>query len=322
RDLSRTTTDLSVSMSAPASGTSGTNATVTMTVKNNGPNQVSGATLRDMYTAGATFVSVTSSTGTCGSIPVVQCDLGDLANGATAAVTLVLQLTTPGSVTNTATISGNLPDSNLGDNTATATTNVTGAIYSLLPSLSSLSPQAQLAGAPNLTLTVNDSNFSSDSVVNWNNTSLPTTFVNPNQLTATVAASLMANPGFDDITVSNPSPGGGTSGSLPFTLGQSVALNANDIVFDPFTRKIYASVLAVMPGDPNVVATVGYSDGIQVWDVTNSGATSRPLTKGLVNDVYEGSVLAWGDSTNLYSNDEGLSPSSFHRFVVGSASFA
>jgi len=404
RDLSGTTTDLSVSMSAPASGTSGTNATVTMTVKNNGPNQVSGATLRDMYTAGATFVSVTSSTGTCGSIPVVQCDLGDLANGATAAVTLVLQLTTPGSVTNTATISGNLPDSNLGDNTATATTNVTGAIYSLLPSLSSLSPQAQLAGAPNLTLTVNGSNFSSDSVVNWNNTSLPTTFVNPNQLTATVAASLMANPGFDDITVSNPSPGGGTSGSLPFTLGQSVALNANDIVFDPFTRKIYASVpsaapqvagnsivsidpltgtlgnpifigseptrlslsddgkylyavlsganavrrldlttltagtqfvtvstlfgsftasdLAVMPGDPNVVATVGYSDGIQVWDVTNSGATSRPLTKGLVNDVYEGSVLAWGDSTNLYSNDEGLSPSSFHRFVVGSASFA
>src|SRR2546429_327445 len=132
RDLSGTTTDLSVSMSAPASGTSGTNATVTMTVKNNGPNQVSGATLRDMYTAGATFVSVTSSTGTCGSIPVVQCDLGDLANGATAAVTLVLQLTTPGSVTNTATISGNLPDSNLGDNTATATTNVTGAIYSLL----------------------------------------------------------------------------------------------------------------------------------------------------------------------------------------------
>src|SRR2546429_151604 len=56
RDLSGTTTDLSVSMSAPASGTSGTNATVTMTVKNNGPNQVSGATLRDMYTAGATFV--------------------------------------------------------------------------------------------------------------------------------------------------------------------------------------------------------------------------------------------------------------------------
>jgi hypothetical protein len=89
-------------------------------------------------------------------------------------------------------------------------------------------------------------------------------------------------------------------------------------LFGPYT----ASDLAVMPGNPNVLATVGYSDGIQVWDVTNTGATARPLTQNLVNDVYEGSVLAWGDSTNLYSNDEGLSPSSFHRFVVGNTSFA
>jgi hypothetical protein len=46
------------------------------------------------------------------------------------------------------------------------------------------------------------------------------------------------------------------------------------------------------------------------------------LTKNFANDVYEGSVLAWGSATNLYSNDEGLSPSSLHRFTVGSASFA
>lgn len=404
RDLSASSTDLSVSISAPASGASGTNATVKLAVTNNGPNLVSGATLRDIYSTGATFVSMTTTTGTCGTSPIVQCDLGHLGNGATATVTLVLQLTTPGSVTNTATISGNLPDSNLSNNTATATTNVSGTIYSLLPSLTSLSPQAQLAGAAELTLRVYGSNFSSNSVVNWNNASLLTTFVNSNQLTATVAANLLANPGFADVTVSNPAPGGGTSGSLPFTIGQSVALNANDIAFDPFTRKIYASVpstapqvggnsivsidpltgalgtpipigseptrlsvsddgnylyailsgsnavrrldlttltpgaqfttvsplfgpytasdLAVMPGDPNVVATAGYANGIQVWDVTNTGATSRPLTKNFVNDVYEGSVLAWGDSTNLYSNDEGLSPSSFHRFVVGNTSFA
>jgi trimeric autotransporter adhesin len=89
-------------------------------------------------------------------------------------------------------------------------------------------------------------------------------------------------------------------------------------LFGAFT----ASDVAAMPGNPNAVATCGYSDGIQVWDVTNSGATPRPLTKALVNDVYEGSVLAWGSAANLYSNDEGLSPSTLHRFTVGSTSFA
>jgi uncharacterized repeat protein (TIGR01451 family) len=404
RDLSASSADMSISMSAPASAVTGVNTTVTLTAKNKGPNAVSGATLRDTIPAGAPLVSVTPSQGACGGNPVVLCDLGNMANGSSATVTLVLQFTASGSVTNSATIGANLPDSNLNNNSASATIAVSGAMYSLFPGLSSLAPQSVLAGSPDLTLTVNGANFSSGSAVNWNNTSLPTTFVNANQLTVTVPSNLLATAGFADVTVSNPTPGGGTSASLPFTIGQSVSLDANDIVFDPFTRKIYASVpstasqvtgnsivsidpltgilgspipigseptrlslsddgkylyavlsgskavrrldlttltpgtqftplsplfgpyaasdLAVMPGNPNVLATVGYSDGIQVWDVTSAGATARTLTGSIVNDVYEGSVLAWADSTNLYSNDEGLSPSSFHRFVVGSTSFA
>jgi uncharacterized repeat protein (TIGR01451 family) len=403
-DLSATPADLAVSLTAPTSSAAGLNATVGITVKNIGPNPASGVSLTDSFSSGAAFGSVAPSQGTCGGSPVVHCNLGSLASGSTATVTLVLLPTSLGSLTNTATVSATQPDPNLSNNSANSVTAVTGSAYSTLPSLSSLSPQSVLAGAPVLTLTVNGSNFSSSSVVNWNNTGVPTAFVNPNQLNATVASSLLVNPGFADVTVSNPSPGGGTSGSLPFTITQSIALDTNDLVFDPFTRKIYASIpstasqvvgnsivsidpltgalgtpvpigseptrlslsddgkylytvlsgskgvrrmdlttltpgtqfptlstlfgpytasdLAVMPGNPNVLATVGYSDGIQVWDVTNTGATARPLTKNFVNDVYEGSVLAWGDSTNLYSNDEGLSPSSFHRFVVGSTSFA
>jgi hypothetical protein len=80
-----------------------------------------------------------------------------------------------------------------------------------------------------------------------------------------------------------------------------------------------ASDLAVMPGNHNAISTCGYSDGIQVWDVTDSGATSRTMTGG--NGVYDGSVLAWGSAVDLYSNDEGLSPSTLHRFVVSDTSF-
>jgi len=403
-DLSATPADLAVSLTAPASSATGLNATLGITVKNNGPNPASGVTLIDSFASGAAFVSVTASQGTCGGGPVVSCDLGNLANGSTATVALVVLPTSPSSLTNTATVSATQPDPNLSNNFANSVTAVTGSTYSLLPTLESLSPQSAMAGASVLTLAVNGSNFSSTSVVKWNNTNLPTAFVNSSQLNATVASSLLVNFGFADITVSSPSPGGGTSASLPFSITQSIALDANNILFDPFTRKIYASVpstasqvvgnsivsidpltgalgtpipigsepmrlslsddgrylyavlsgsnavrrldlttltpgtqfttvstlfgpfvasdLAVMPGNPNTLATVGYANGIQVWDVTNSGATARPLTKALVNDVYEGSVLAWGDSTNLYSNDEGLSPSSFHRFVVGSTSFA
>jgi hypothetical protein len=89
-------------------------------------------------------------------------------------------------------------------------------------------------------------------------------------------------------------------------------------LFGAFT----ASDVAVMPANPSALATCGYSDGIQVWDVTSTGATARTLTRSLVNDVYEGSVLAWGSASDLYSNDEGLSPSSLHRFMVESTSFA
>jgi len=405
RDLSATPSDLAVSLSAPTSAATGVNAPITISVTNNGPSTATDVTLIDAFSSGVIFVSMSPSQGTCGGTPLVRCNLGNLATGATATVGMVILPATSGTLTNIATVSATQPDPNLSNNTANSVTAVTGSGYSPFPTLSSIAPQSALAGASTLTLSVNGSNFSSASTVNWNGTSLPTTLVNASQLSANVDVSLLAAAGSANVAVNNASPGGGVSGSLPFTIFQTVALDANDVIFDPFTRKLYASVpstasqvtgnsivsidpltgsvgtpvfigseptrlslsddgrylyavlsgsnsvrrldlatltpgtqfatvgtlfgtaftasdLAVMPGNASALATVGYANGIQVWDVTSTGATSRPLTKSLVNNVYEGSVLAWADSTNLYSNDEGLSPSSFHRFSVGSTSFA
>jgi hypothetical protein len=66
------------------------------------------------------------------------------------------------------------------------------------------------------------------------------------------------------------------------TLNPGTQFTISSPLFGPYV----ASDLAVMPGNPNVLATVGYSDGIQVWDVTNSGATARTLTNAIVNNVY------------------------------------
>ena len=402
RDLSATPADVAVLSSAPSTSATGTNTSITINVKNNGPNTASNVTVTNTFSSSVIFVSTSASQGSCGGDPIVRCNLGNLATAASATVTLVIVPTSSGTLTSAATVSATEPDSNLSNNTASSLITVTGSVYNAVPSLSSLTPQSDLAGAATLTLTVNGSNFSSASTANWNGNSLPTTFISATQLTATVDASLLSTAGSANVAVSNSSPGGGLSGSLPFTIFQTVALDTNDLIFDPFTRKIYASVpstatqvagnsivsidpltgalgspisigseptrlalsddghylyttlagsnavrrldlttgtpgtqfttvsslfgaftpsdLAVMPGNPNALATAGYAHGIQVWDITSTGATS--LSASGVNGVYDGSVLAWADSVNLYSNDEGLSPSSFHRFTVGATSFA
>jgi len=66
-------------------------------------------------------------------------------------------------------------------------------------------------GGSGFTLTINGTAFVSSSVVNWNGTALATTFVTASQLTATVPATNIATVSTASVTVSNPSPGGGTS---------------------------------------------------------------------------------------------------------------
>ena len=56
----------------------------------------------------------------------VNCNLGDLANGTSASITIVVTPTRPGTLANTATVSGNETDPNPLNNSATATTTVIG----------------------------------------------------------------------------------------------------------------------------------------------------------------------------------------------------
>jgi hypothetical protein len=74
-------------------------------------------------------------------------------------------------------------------------------------------------GASAFTLTVNGSDFVASSVVQWNGANRSTTYVNSTQLTASIPATDVANAGTAQITVFNPTPGGGTSNALNFTIG-------------------------------------------------------------------------------------------------------
>ncbi len=87
-----------------------------------------------------------------------------------------------------------------------------------VPALTSLAPTSTAAGGAAFTLTVNGSNFVGTSQVRWNGVARTTTFVNAGQVTAAILASDIATAGSAPVTVVNPTPGGGTSNALTFTI--------------------------------------------------------------------------------------------------------
>jgi uncharacterized repeat protein (TIGR01451 family) len=127
--------DLSITKSgAPNPVLSGNRLTYTLTVENNGPQSATGVTVTDPLPDSVHFNSVGSSRGSCirsttkpaPKDGTVTCSLGNLANGATASITIVVTSTTPGTLTNTATVNGKEIDPNPLNNSATATISVIG----------------------------------------------------------------------------------------------------------------------------------------------------------------------------------------------------
>ena len=119
--------DLSVTKAgSPATQVLGTgNITWTIVVTNHGPNADTGVTIADPMPAGNTFVSATSSKGSCTGGAVLNCTIGNMAAGESVTITLVTTPSTTGDQVNTVTVAGNRPETNTGNNTATATVAVT-----------------------------------------------------------------------------------------------------------------------------------------------------------------------------------------------------
>ena len=97
----------------------------TVTVNNAGVGDATGVTLTDTLPTEVDFVSATPSQGSCGEAGlVVTCDLGDLGSGASATVTIVVQPTATGTITNSVTVESAETDENLDNNTDTEETTV------------------------------------------------------------------------------------------------------------------------------------------------------------------------------------------------------
>jgi hypothetical protein len=89
------------------------------------------------------------------------------------------------------------------------------------PIANALSPGGVAAGAAAFVLDVQGSNFLPGSIVTWNGSPRPTSFIGSNDLQAAITSSDVSAAQIATITVRTPAPGGGSSGPLTFTVGDN-----------------------------------------------------------------------------------------------------
>ncbi|MFL5618069.1 MAG: hypothetical protein ACJ79A_06725 [Gemmatimonadaceae bacterium] len=91
-----------------------------------------------------------------------------------------------------------------------------------VPSLSSASPTQLVVGTGPAKLTLKGFAFNADSRARWNDADRPTTYVDVSTLTIDLSAADLANIMDARVTVVNPAPGGGTSGTVTVPIGYPI----------------------------------------------------------------------------------------------------
>jgi hypothetical protein len=172
-----------------------------------------------------------------------------------------------------------------------------------VPSVSILSPSTANSGSSGFLLTVTGANFLPTSTIDWSGAVLPTAYLSATQLEVQIPPASLVAPGFVDVAVQNPPPGGGTSAPAVFSVANSpivVAQGANDLVWDAAHQVIYLSVASLATENGNTVSVL------------------NPTTGAVTSSVFAGSepdVLAIsGADQFLYAALDGAS--SVQRFTL------
>ena len=294
KDLSSIAADLAVTAAASSDTTTGSTSTYTVTVTNNGPSTATDVALAIQVPSTGVLASANTTSGACAT-STSGCSLGSVSSGSTVTVTVTILQTSAGTATLNARVSSSSTDSNNTNDSGSASLSVTGSDYNLSPTLSSVAPNAIRSGSSDTTITVTGTNFVPGSTVMLGTTTLNTTYTSSTQLSATVPAAQLTGMGWASLSVTSPSPGGGTSNSVPLTIYSVLSLGVNHVIYDPYSRKLMASVstgssttagsslVAISPetaavGTPvpltNIPTKLALSDSGQTLYVANSTASS------------------------------------------------
>ena len=240
-NLAPTITSLS-----PASGTAG-GAAQTLTIT--GTNFVSTSTVTFNAVAHTpTYVSPTQLT--------ITLSVSDLATAGTFAV--LVTNPTPGGGTSSA---------------------VNFIANNAVPTITTLSPPSALVGAAAQTLTINGTNFLSTSTVTYNSVAHPATFVDATHLTISLSVADQATAGNYPVVVTNPTPGGGSSAPVSFTVNNLVPTITN---LSPSTTNAGAAAQTVTITGTNFLSTstVTYNAVVHTPTFVSATQLTIPLTTG------------------------------------------
>ena len=262
--------DLSVTgTAAPASDYVGENLTYTFTIGNGGPNDAAGVVLTDVLPAGVSFVSSTSSVGSCSGAATVTCTIGALANGATATVTIVVApgAGVVGALANTATMTGTYFDGSSANNSVTANATVVASANLAVATVDT--PDPVYAGQDETyTVTISNSNLSPATGVTLTDT-LPANAarisVTPSQGTCDTASPLVCTLGTiapsasaTVVIVVRPNAAAATAGSI----ASSATVTATE--HDPSAANNTGASSTVVQPSSDITTTLSSTPGSPV----------------------------------------------------------
>ncbi|GEM_PF-4230855 len=181
-----------------------------------------------------------------------------------------------------------------------------------VPTTTGILPTSKTAGDAGFTLTVNGTNFVSNSVVRFNGSNRTTTFVNSTQLTASILTSDLTTAGNFSITVFNPILGGGTSNTQTFTVNAAADTTAPAAVTNLATGAVTSSSIVVTwtaPGDDGSTgAATTYDLRYSTSAITEGNFSSANQVSGEPTPSIAGSAESMTIS--------GLSPSTTYFFAM------
>jgi hypothetical protein len=166
-------------------------------------------------------------------------------------ITVTFHPTVAGPITSALTITDNALDS-----PETVVVQGNGLVAYPVPTVTGVSPNAILQGSTAQEITVQGGGFFQTSRVIVQGIQLATTYNGESALIAKVPASMLTSVGELDVQVVTPAPGGGLSGFTPISVYQDLPINANDLLYEPYTRQLYASIFASSATNPNTVISI------------------------------------------------------------------
>jgi hypothetical protein len=154
-----------------------------------------------------------------------------------------------------------------------------------VPSANSLSPTSVAPGSAGLTVSIAGTNFNTSSKVLVNNSSRATTYVSSTSLTASLLPSDFAHSGPLSVTVSNPSPGGGSTSALTLTVADfNVTAPAASITVSAGNPATFG--LMVAPSNGTLEGTVMFTvSGLPVGASPTFSPASLPAGSTSTNVV-------------------------------------